>query len=46
MLKDVREGKVSAQAAEAEYGVVIVSSSTGLLVDEQATAERRERVQV
>lgn len=46
VLKDVREGKVSAQAAEAEYGVVIVSSSTGLLVDEQATAERRERVQV
>ncbi|WP_025850505.1 hydantoinase B/oxoprolinase family protein [Paenibacillus ehimensis] len=41
VLKDVREGKVSRQAAEADYGVVLVSDSTGLRIDEQATAERR-----
>lgn len=41
VLKDVREGKVSRQAAEDDYGVVLVSDSTGLRIDEQATAERR-----
>ncbi|MBU7314737.1 hydantoinase B/oxoprolinase family protein [Paenibacillus oleatilyticus] len=46
VLKDVREGKVSRQSAEDDYGVVLVSASTGLQIDEQATAERRAGAKV
>ncbi|MFB0840895.1 hydantoinase B/oxoprolinase family protein [Paenibacillus oleatilyticus] len=46
VLKDVREGKVSRQAAEDDYGVVLVSAPTGLQIDEQATAERRAEAKV
>ncbi|GMX67034.1 hydantoinase B/oxoprolinase family protein [Paenibacillus elgii] len=46
VLKDVREGKVSRQAAEDDYGVVLVSAPTGLQIDEQATAERRAGAKV
>ncbi|XOK58409.1 hydantoinase B/oxoprolinase family protein [Paenibacillus elgii] len=46
VLKDVREGKVSRQAAEDDYGVMLVSAPTGLQIDEQATAERRAGAKV
>ena len=44
VLKDVIERKVSVKAAQEEYGVVILAEGVGYRVDEQATAELRERV--
>lgn len=42
VLKDVREKKVSAEAAKKEYGVVVVSDGVDYHVDEQATKALRE----
>jgi N-methylhydantoinase B len=44
VLKDVREGKVSLESAQEDYGVVLVNSSAGLQIDEKATAELRNGV--
>ena len=41
VLKDVREKKVSAEAAKKEYGVVVVSDGVNYHVDEQATKALR-----
>jgi N-methylhydantoinase B len=41
VLDDVREGVVSREAAEREYGVVLKTDTAGLVVDELATAARR-----
>ena len=41
VLKDVREKKVSAEAAKKEYGVVVVSDGVDYHVDEQATKALR-----
>jgi N-methylhydantoinase B len=42
VLKDVREGKVSVEAAKNDYGVVILESSKGFQVDLPETAKLRE----
>lgn len=41
MLKDVIEGKVSAEAAKDQYGVVVGRRGAELYVDEAATAAAR-----
>ncbi len=41
VLADVREGMVSPEAAEREYGVVVKKNGAGWLVDEAATKARR-----
>ncbi|TBL77645.1 hydantoinase B/oxoprolinase family protein [Paenibacillus thalictri] len=41
VFKDVREGKVSLEAARADYAVIIVSGPEGVWLDEQATNELR-----
>ena len=41
VLKDVKEKKVSAEAAKKEYGVVVVSDGVNYHVDEQATKALR-----
>jgi N-methylhydantoinase B len=41
VLQDVREGYVTAQAARAEYGVVLISDGSGWRLDEAATAQLR-----
>ena len=44
VLEDVLDGRVSAAAAERDYGVVLVESESGLEVDAAATAERRKQL--
>ena len=44
VLADVREGEVSAEAAEREYGVVLKQNGAGTIVDEAATAKRRSEM--
>ena len=41
VLADVREGCVSAQAAERDYGVVLQRDGEGWIVDQPATDRRR-----
>lgn len=41
VLSDVREGMVSPEAADREYGVVVMRSNCTWTIDEQATATRR-----
>ncbi len=46
VLSDVREGYVSREAAERDYGVVIVETEHGLAVDAAATARKRAQMKV
>jgi N-methylhydantoinase B len=43
VLADVREGYVSSEAAEKDYGVVVAESEDGFVVDASATARKRNR---
>ena len=43
ILADVREGYVSREAAERDYGVVVVESEGGLMVDGAATTHKRNK---
>jgi N-methylhydantoinase B len=43
VLADVREGYVSRDAAEKDYGVVVAEAEDGLTVDAAATARRRNK---
>ncbi len=43
VLADVREGYVSREAAERDYGVVVEEAEEGLVVDAAATARKRNR---
>ena len=45
MLDDVREGNVSPEAAERDYGVVVVQDGRDWTLDEAATAARRKQMQ-
>jgi N-methylhydantoinase B len=44
VLRDVREGDVSVEAAAERYGVVITGATGSFAVDERATEERRARM--
>ncbi len=44
VLADVRDGKVSADAARAQYGVVLSADGEGLRIDEAATMQARRDI--
>jgi hypothetical protein len=44
VLDDLREGNVSREAAERDYGVVVASDGPGWTIDEAATAARRKQM--
>jgi N-methylhydantoinase B len=44
VLKDVIEEKVSLNAAKIEYGVVIIKSDRGTIVDKKATIDLRRSI--
>jgi N-methylhydantoinase B len=41
VLADIREGYVTVEAAERDYGVVLAKAERGLAIDEAKTAKRR-----
>jgi N-methylhydantoinase B/oxoprolinase/acetone carboxylase alpha subunit len=43
VLADMREGYVSREAAERDYGVVVAEADNGIVVDVVATARKRQK---
>ena len=46
VLKDVIEEKVGIDLAEGEYGVVILESANGLIIDNDATTATRQSMEL